>query len=82
MVLDCVDDGFYDNTKVFEVPAGQFFVMGDNRDNSTDSRVANFGTIPFDRLIGRAAMIYFSAASAAEGASSAARSERAGQMIH
>jgi signal peptidase I len=80
-VLDCVQNGFYDNTKVFEVPPGQFFVLGDNRDNSTDSRVAIFGTIPFDRLIGRAAMIYFSAAPASGGEPSAVRSDRVGKMI-
>ena len=80
-VLDCVENGFLDNTRIFEVPAGQFFVLGDNRDNSTDSRVPNFGTIPFDHLVGRAAMIYFSVAPAADGAPAAVRSERLGQMV-
>ena len=79
--LDCIDNGFYDNTKVYVVPAGQFFALGDNRDNSTDSRVATFGTIPFDNLVGRAQMIYFSVAPTVDGAPSAARSERLGQMI-
>jgi signal peptidase I len=81
-VLDCVENGLYDNTRVFEVPAGQFFVLGDNRDNSTDSRLATFGTIPFDHLVGRAQMIFFSGAPAADGASSVARPERLGQMVH
>ena len=57
--LDCVDSpGFPDNTNVYEVPPGDFFMMGDNRDNSSDSRV--FGYVPFENLVGRAQMIFFS----------------------
>jgi signal peptidase I len=58
------DDGYYDNTAVYEVPPGNYFMMGDNRDNSTDSRVppdqGGVGFVPFDNLIGRAEVIFFS----------------------
>jgi signal peptidase I len=42
-----------DNTGVFQVPADSFFAMGDNRDNSNDSRLG-LGTVPIDNLVGRA----------------------------
>jgi signal peptidase I len=48
-----------DNTKVFEVPPGHYFMMGDNRDNSSDSH-ADVGFVPFENLIGRAQVIFFS----------------------
>ena len=59
--LDAIENGFYDNTQVYAVPAGHYFMMGDNRDNSSDSRVLNMvGYIPFENLIGRADIIFFS----------------------
>jgi len=61
--LDLIDNGFSDNTQVYEVPAGHFFMMGDNRDNSQDSRVLSaVGYVPFENLIGRAQIIFFSVA--------------------
>jgi len=60
-VLDITDQGIVDNTGIYEVPAGYFFVMGDNRDNSQDSRFKNVvGFIPFENLIGKAQFIFFS----------------------
>lgn len=59
-VLDIMDDGIADNTKLFLVPEGHFFVMGDNRDNSQDSRFKTVGFIPIENLVGKARFIFFS----------------------
>lgn len=60
--LDLVRNGPVDNTGVFVVPAGHLFAMGDNRDNSSDSRVVvgGVGFIPMENLVGRAEIIFFS----------------------
>ena len=60
-VLDIMDNGIVDNTKLYEVPEGHFFVMGDNRDNSQDSRFDNIiGYVPFENLVGKARFVFFS----------------------
>jgi signal peptidase I len=55
------DGGSWDNTEIYTVPAGHFFMMGDNRDNSTDSRdQSGVGFVPFENFVGRAEIIFFS----------------------
>ncbi|MBI1220842.1 MAG: signal peptidase I [Rhodobacteraceae bacterium] len=64
-ILNIDPDGPADNTEVFTVPPGEYFFMGDNRDNSEDSRFAQpqgVGFVPFENLIGRADRVMFSSA--------------------
>ncbi len=49
-----------DNTGRYVVPEGHYFFMGDNRDNSGDSRSRKLGYVPFEDLIGRAEVIFLS----------------------
>jgi signal peptidase I len=65
-ILKITNQGYANNTEVYTVPAGEFFFMGDNRDNSEDSRFAQaeggVGFVPFENLIGRADRVIFSSA--------------------
>jgi signal peptidase I len=55
------DLGRLDNTDVYVVPKEHYFAMGDNRDNSTDSRVLNaVGFVPAENLVGKAQFLFFS----------------------
>jgi signal peptidase I len=61
--LDLVDNGQLDNTPIAVVPEGQYFMLGDNRDNSMDSRLAGLhGMVPAENIVGRVEFIYFSIA--------------------
>jgi signal peptidase I len=82
------DDGFLSNTPVYETPPGAYFVLGDNRDNSIDSRTPQdkdgLGSVPFDNLIGRVRIIYLSIESEKsgyDGRRSSLRLDRFGRRV-
>jgi signal peptidase I len=61
ITLDMDPASYADNTTVFTVPEAHYFMMGDNRDNSSDSRVSSaVGFVPFENFVGRAEVIFFS----------------------
>ena len=61
MILEVSDTQHMDNTPVYRVPEGHYFMMGDNRDNSRDSRYLNgVGFVPVENYIGPASIIFFS----------------------
>jgi signal peptidase I len=59
VVLNRDDESRFDNTQEFVVPAGHYFMMGDNRDNSNDSR-GDVGYVPAANLVGKAQVVFFS----------------------
>ncbi|MEW6091505.1 MAG: signal peptidase I [Pseudomonadota bacterium] len=62
LTLDRIRESAWDNAGPYLVPEGHYFMMGDNRDNSSDSRVAeSVGYVPFENLVGKAEIIFFSA---------------------
>jgi signal peptidase I len=61
VIADVEEDGYGDDTVEFLVPEGHFYSLGDNRDNSADSRVPEVGFVPFDNLIGPVAIRLFNA---------------------
>ena len=70
-VLDQIRvDGPPDDTPVYRVPAGHYFMMGDNRDESADSRFTldeqGIGFLPRDYLVGKALIVFFSTDGSAE----------------
>lgn len=59
--LDLSPNGEMDNTREYKVPEGHFFMMGDNRDNSVDSRYqGRVGYVPLENFMGRAEILFFS----------------------
>ena len=60
IIQEVSDNQVFDNTPEFTVPDGHYFMMGDNRDNSRDSRSSSVGFVPFENFIGRAEFLFFS----------------------
>jgi signal peptidase I len=60
LIQEMSDRGSLDDTVVFTVLPGHYFMMGDNRDNSRDSRTSAVGMVPVQNLIGKAQRLFYS----------------------
>ena len=60
LIQEISDRQTFDNTPEYMVPAGHYFMMGDNRDNSRDSRSSSVGFVPLENFIGEARFLFFS----------------------
>jgi signal peptidase I len=60
IIIERSDRASADDTPVYRVPEGNVFMMGDNRDNSADSRFPSLSYVPLENLIGKARIIHFS----------------------
>ena len=60
IIQEVGDNQLFDNTPIFTVPDDHYFMMGDNRDNSRDSRSGSVGFVPIENFIGRAKFLFFS----------------------
>jgi signal peptidase I len=80
--LDLIDNGPLDNTPIYVVPPNQYFMLGDNRDNSQDSRITTaHGYVPFENLIGRVETIFWSVNPDKPSGASPVRFERIGMPV-
>ena len=60
-IIDILSNSKGDNTQIYIVPEGHYFMMGDNRDNSLDSRfMSQVGYVPYENLVGKAEILFFS----------------------
>ncbi|WP_404386199.1 signal peptidase I [Caenispirillum salinarum] len=58
-IIEASETSMSDDTRLYTVPEGHYFMMGDNRDNSADSR-ADVGFVPLENFVGRAEFLFFS----------------------